>query len=69
MDLKFFRNKIFVNALMNNFIVFMGMMGSIFLVPVFAQTFLGYNATETGYLFMPMAFSLMIAAAIGGRLA
>ncbi len=68
MDLKFFSDKIFVNALLNNFIVFMGMMGSVFLVPIFAQTFLGYDATQTGYLFMPMAFALMIAAPLGGRL-
>ncbi len=67
-DLKFFKNSIFVNALTNNFIVFMGMMGSMFLLPVFAQTFLGYNATETGYLFIPMAAALMLAAPIGGAL-
>jgi DHA2 family multidrug resistance protein len=67
-DFKFFKNKIFVDALVNNFIVFMGMMGSVFLIPVFAQTFLGYDATKTGYLFIPMAAALMIAAPIGGRL-
>ncbi len=68
-DLKFFKNKIFVQTLTNNFIIFMGMMGSIFLIPIFAQTFLGYNATETGYLFLPMAACMMVAAQLGGRLA
>lgn len=67
-DFKFFKNSIFVDALVNNFIVFMGMMGSVFLIPVFAQTFLGYDATKTGYLFIPMAAALMIAAPLGGRL-
>ncbi len=67
-DLRFFKIPAFVNTLMNNFIVFMGMMGGLFLIPVFAQTFLGYNATESGYLFMPMAAALMLAAPIGGRL-
>ena len=67
-DLKFFRNSTFVNTLSNNFIVFMGLMGSVFLVPIFAQTFLGYDATQTGYLFMPMAFALMLAAPLGGAL-
>ncbi len=67
-DLKFFKNNIFVQALLNNFIVFMGMMGSVFLIPIFAQTFLGYGATETGYLFIPMAVCIMIGAPIGGRL-
>ena len=67
-DLKFFRNSIFVNALTNNFIVFMGMMGSIFLVPLFAQTFLGFNATQTGLIFLPMAAGMMIGAPLGGLL-
>jgi DHA2 family multidrug resistance protein len=67
-DLKFFKNPIFVNTLANNFIVFMGMMGCMFLLPVFAQTFLGLNATETGYLFIPMAFIMMLASPIGGAL-
>ncbi len=67
-DFKFFKNSTFVNTLLNNFISFMGMMGSIFLIPVFAQTFMGYNATEAGYLFIPMAVMMMAAAPIGGAL-
>ena len=67
-DLKFFRNRIFVGALVNNFIVFMTMMGSVFLIPIFAQTYLGYDATQTGYLFIPMAFMIVLAAPLGGRL-
>jgi len=67
-DFKFFKIPAFVNTLGNNFIVFMGMMGSVFLIPVFAQTFLGLDATQTGYLFMPMALMMMIASPIGGSL-
>lgn len=67
-DFKFFRMPVFVNTLTNNFIVFMGMMGSIFLIPVFAQTYLGYDATHAGYLFIPMAVFMMIGAPLGGRL-
>ncbi len=67
-DFKFFRISAFVNTLGNNFIVFMGMMGSVFLIPIFAQTFLGYDATQTGYLFIPMAFMMVIASPIGGSL-
>jgi len=66
-DLKFFKNKVFVQSLINNFIIFMGMMGGMFLIPIFAQTFLGYGATETGYLFLPMAACMMISAQLGGR--
>jgi len=67
-DLKFFKNSIFVNVLANNFLVFMAMMGSVFLIPIFAQTYLGYDATRTGYLFIPMAFMIVFAAPLGGRL-
>ncbi len=66
-DFKFFKIPAFVNALVNNFIVFMGMMGGVFLIPIFAQTFLGFDATQTGLLFIPMACAIMIAAPIGGR--
>jgi EmrB/QacA subfamily drug resistance transporter len=67
-DLKFFRNALFMNTTLNNFIVFMGMMGSIFLIPIFAQTFMGLTATQSGYLFIPLAFAFMLASPIGGRL-
>jgi DHA2 family multidrug resistance protein len=67
-DLKFFKNSVFVNTLMNNFVVFMAMMGAVFLVPIFVETYLGYNATQTGYLFIPMAFCMVLASPIGGSL-
>jgi EmrB/QacA subfamily drug resistance transporter len=67
-DFKFFGNTVFVNTMFNNFVIFMGMMGGVFLIPVFAQTYMGYSATETGYLFMPMAGAMMIAAPVGGML-
>jgi len=67
-NLKFFKIGTFVSTLANNFIVFMGLIGSIFLIPIFAETFLGYDATQTGYLFIPLAIAMMIAAPLGGRL-
>ncbi len=67
-DFKFFKIPVFVSTLANNFIVFMGMIGSIFLIPIFAETFLGLDATQTGYLFIPMAAAMMLAAQVGGRL-
>ncbi len=67
-DFKYFTKGVFLATLFNNFVVFMGMMGGVFIIPVFAQTYLGYDATQTGYLFMPMAFGMMIAAPLGGSL-
>jgi predicted MFS family arabinose efflux permease len=67
-NLDFFKIPTFVFTLLNNFIVFMALMGAIFLIPIFAETFLGYTASQTGYLFIPLALAMMIAAPLGGRL-
>jgi DHA2 family multidrug resistance protein len=67
-NFEFFKIGVFLNTLLNNFIVFMALIGAIFLIPIFAETFLGYGATQTGYLFIPLAIALMTAAPIGGRL-
>ena len=66
-DFSFFKNWTFNGALINNFIIFLGMMGSVFAIPIFAQTFLGMDATQSGMLFIPMGFSIVIAAAVLGR--
>ena len=67
-DLKFFKIPAFTFAIITSFISFMGMIGGIFLIPLFVQTYLGYSTTKTGYLFIPMAFTMMAAAQIGARL-
>jgi DHA2 family multidrug resistance protein len=67
-DLKLFTNPIFANILLLSFLSFGAMMGTMFLVPVFAQTYLGFDATQTGLLFIPMALTMFIAAPLGGRL-
>lgn len=67
-DFKFFKNSVFNNTLVNNFVIFMGLIGSIFLIPIFAQTFLGLDATQSGYLFIPMAFMMVFASPLGVKL-
>lgn len=67
-DMKFFKNPVFVSVLGVTFVTFAGMMGAMFLLPVFAQTFLGYNATQTGFIFVPMALTLLISSPIGAKL-
>jgi len=68
-DFKLFQNPIIVSVLAVSFISFGGMMGAMFLLPVFTQTFLGYDAIKTGLLFVPMGLSLPIFAPLGARLA
>ena len=67
-DFRFFRIPAFVFTLVNNFLIFMALMGGMFLIPIFDQTFLGLSATETGLQFIPMAFCIMAAAPIGAGL-
>ena len=68
-DFKLFKNPIIVSVLSVSFLSFGGMMGAMFLLPVFAQTFLGYDAIQTGLLFVPMGLALPIFAPLGARLA
>jgi len=66
-DLKFFKIPEFSVSLIVSFITFMGMIGGLFLLPLFVQRDLGYSVTKTGYLFLPMAVGMMIAAQVGAR--
>jgi EmrB/QacA subfamily drug resistance transporter len=68
-DFKLFKNPVIVSVLAVSFISFGGMMGAMFLLPVFTQTFLGYDAIKTGLLFVPMGLTLPITAPLGARLA
>ena len=67
-DFKLFKNPVIVSVLIVSFLSFGGMMGAMFLLPVFAQTFLGYDAIKTGLLFVPMGLTLPIFAPLGARL-
>jgi DHA2 family multidrug resistance protein len=67
-DFKLFKNPVFTSVLVMSFISFGGMMGAMFLLPVFTQTILMYDATQSGYLLLPMALALPVAAPLGARL-
>lgn len=67
-DLKFFAIPGFSVSLIVSFITFMGLIGGIFLIPIFVQSYLGYTVTKTGYLFIPLAIGMMISSGMGGRL-
>lgn len=67
-DFDFLKIGTFIYTMLNNFVVFMALAGAIFLVPIFAETYLGDSATQTGLLFVPLAIALMVAAPLGGQL-
>ncbi len=68
-DFRLFKNPTISSVLVVSFISFGGMMGAMFLLPVFTQSFLGYDAIKTGLLFVPMGLTLPIFAPLGARLA
>ena len=63
-----FRHRPFVGASIVAFAYGIGLFGSTYLVPVFAQQIAHYDATDAGWLLMPPGVALAIAIAIGGRL-
>jgi EmrB/QacA subfamily drug resistance transporter len=67
-DLKFFKIPTFTSSIITSFISFAGFISAVFLIPIFAQSYLGYSVTKAGYLFIPMALGMGIFAQIGARL-
>ena len=67
-DFKLFKDS-FINAiLVVSFIVTCGLMGAMFLLPIFTQRILGFDAMQSGLVLMPMALTLPVFASIGGQL-
>jgi EmrB/QacA subfamily drug resistance transporter len=67
-DFDLFKNPTIVSVLVVSFVSFGGMMGAMFLLPIFTQTFLGLDATQSGLMLMPMALTLPIFAPLGAWL-
>lgn len=67
-NLEFFKVLPFTVANIASFISMLGLFGGLFLLPIFAQNILGYSVTKSGFLFIPMAFAIMIGAQVGVRL-
>lgn len=68
MDLALFRSVGFSAGNASGAIMNFGMMGMIFLLPVYMQAQLGYSATVTGLALTPMSIAIMFAAPLSGRL-
>ena len=63
-----FRHRPFAGASVVAFAYGIGLFGSTYLVPVFAQQIAHYDATDAGWLLMPPGIALAIAIAVGGRM-
>lgn len=68
-DFSLFKNPTIASVLLVSFISFGGLMGAMFILPIFTQSILGYDATRSGLILIPMALALPIFAPLGAWLA
>jgi len=67
-NLRLFKDPTFASATMIAFVMFGMLMGSMFLLPVFAQESLHYTATLSGIVLMPRTLAMMFASPFIGRI-
>ena len=67
-NVRMFRDPTFASGTVIGGIVFAMLMGSMFLLPVFTQELLHYNATQSGMVLLPRTIAMMIASPFIGRL-
>jgi EmrB/QacA subfamily drug resistance transporter len=68
LPIRLFGHRTFTGSAIVAFAYGIGLFGSTYLVPVFAQEIAHYDAAEAGYLLAPAGIALAIAITIGGRL-
>ncbi len=67
-DMRVFQNKSVVASLCALALITVGMLGVIFIVPIYAQNLLGYSPLKTGLMMMPMALVSAILMPVSGKI-
>ncbi len=67
-DLRLFRDRTFASATVIGGVMYAMLMGSLFLLPVFMQELLGFDATQSGTTLMPRTIAMMAVTPIIGRI-
>ena len=68
LDLRLFRNRIFLNANLLGYVAVMALFGAEFLLPIYLESLRGRSALETGIILLPMAISSGILVTLSGRI-
>ena len=68
-DLRVLRHRSLAAGSLFSLVLGMGLYGTVFVVPIFAQTVLQYTATQTGLLMLPGALASAVTMALLGRTA
>ncbi|MFL5390365.1 MAG: DHA2 family efflux MFS transporter permease subunit, partial [Myxococcales bacterium] len=67
-NLALFKDPVFLSGTLIGSIMFAMLMANLFLLPVFMQELLGFDATQSGLSLMPRTLIMMVATPIVGRL-
>ena len=67
-DLRIMKNVPFSSATLIGGVLGMGLLGSVFLLPLFFQTILRFNAMQSGVALMPRSLAMAVLMPIGGKL-
>jgi len=67
LPLSLFKSRVFSVAALVTLVSGVGMMGSLFYIPLFVQGVIGKSATNSGFVTMPMMISMAVASAITGQ--
>jgi DHA2 family multidrug resistance protein len=67
-NLRLFRDRTFASATAIGAVMYAMLMGSMFLLPVFMQEVLGFDATQSGVTLMPRTIAMMLVTPFIGRL-
>ncbi|NJE30626.1 MFS transporter [Thermococcus sp. 18S1] len=65
-DIDVFKSRTFTVATMISLFFQMSIAGLLFIIPVFLQAYLGYNALRTGFILLPLSVTLFIVS-MGGK--
>jgi DHA2 family multidrug resistance protein len=67
-NIRLFKDPVFLSGTLIGALMFALLMATMFLLPLFMQTLLGFTATDAGFALMPRVFVMMIATPIVGRI-
>lgn len=67
-DIRIFRNKVVISSMISMSLLTIGMMGVIFIIPIYAENLLGYSPLKTGIIMMPMALVSAFLMPVSGKI-
>ncbi len=67
-NIRLFKDPVFLSGTLIGSLMFALLMATMFLLPLFMQTLLGFTATEAGFALMPRVIVMMLAMPIIGRI-